>query len=41
MQLACDPRIVAALRAAGALEEEPENGEDRDLEQYDESEEDD
>ena len=35
------PDIIAALRAAGACEEEPEDGEDLDLEQDDESEEDD
>ena len=41
MQLACEPRIIAALRAAGAHEEEPEDGKVRDLEQDGESEEDD
>jgi hypothetical protein len=41
LQLACEPRIIAALRAAGAHEEEPEDGEVRDLEQDGESEEDD
>ena len=39
--LARKPDIIAALRAAGACEEEPEDGEDLDLEQDDEAEEDD
>jgi hypothetical protein len=37
---ASKPEIIAALRAAGACEEEPEDGKDLDLEQNDETEED-